>query len=230
MQTPANPLPDRRGHRTWPWPSRWTRQSLERLASVLASICSGGRSAATSSALIVCVMRYANPTFQHQALNPRSPRRLPGAESGKQQVNDIGLLNKQMKPAGDQVIEPAHLVGNVGEAGRLLVSHRWRRSPLSEPARVNAPATAHDRVRLKLPTTLGARRPAAGYPVAAQRSPSGALAALRRMDAQAPRPDLPQARRGRYRRAPGGPARCAADGITQRRGRGAPQVPRRVHS
>ena len=32
-------------------------------------------------------------------LNPRSPRRLPGAESGEQQVNDIDLLSKQMKPS-----------------------------------------------------------------------------------------------------------------------------------
>ena len=47
-------------------PSRWASKSLARLASVSASICSGGRSAATSSALIVCVMRYANPTFQHE--------------------------------------------------------------------------------------------------------------------------------------------------------------------
>ena len=120
MQSLANPLPDRRGHRTWPWPSRWARKSLERLASVLASICSGGRSAATSSALIVCVMRYANPTFQRESLNPRSPRRLPGAESGEQQVNDIGLLNKQMKPAGDQVTEPAHLVGNSRRSGAIV--------------------------------------------------------------------------------------------------------------
>jgi hypothetical protein len=99
MQSLANPVPDRRGHRTWPWPSSWVRKSFERLASVLASICSGGRSAAISSALIVCVMRYANPTFQHEQLNPRSPRRLLGAESGEQQVNDIDLLSKQMKPA-----------------------------------------------------------------------------------------------------------------------------------
>ena len=72
MQPSANPLPDRWGHGdrwghwTGPGPSRWARQSLERSASFLASICPGGRSAATSSALIVCVMRYAKPTFQHE--------------------------------------------------------------------------------------------------------------------------------------------------------------------
>ena len=90
MQPSANPLPDRCGHRTWPWPSRRARK-------VSASICLGETSAATSSALIVCVMKYANPTLPARTtLNPRSLGRLPGAESGEQQVNDMSVWCREL--------------------------------------------------------------------------------------------------------------------------------------
>ena len=55
MQPSANPLPDRSGHRTGPGPSR-------RASKVSASICLGQTPDVTSSAVIVCVMKYANPT------------------------------------------------------------------------------------------------------------------------------------------------------------------------
>ena len=48
-----------------------------------------------------------------------------------------------MKPAGDQGIEPAHLVGKSRRSGCLLVSHRWRRS---EPGRLAARSQRRERV------------------------------------------------------------------------------------
>lgn len=66
MQSPANPVPDRRGHRTGPMPSKWTRK-----ASVSGSICWGEISAMTSSAVIVCLIRYAIPTPGTNNTEPR---------------------------------------------------------------------------------------------------------------------------------------------------------------
>jgi hypothetical protein len=52
-----------------------------------------------------------------------------------------------MKPAGDQVIEPAHLVARVGEAGDCPSVTDGVVLRRSEPARLDAAATAHDQVR-----------------------------------------------------------------------------------
>jgi hypothetical protein len=91
----------------------------------------------------------------------------------------------------------------VGEAGRLLVSHRWRRSP-SFRARPRRRSSNGPMMSRQVPTTLGACRPARRLSCrrAKDHRRERSLRS-RRSDAQAPWPDLPQARRGRNRQAPG---------------------------
>ena len=94
MHPSANPLPDRCGHWTWPWPSRWARKWFisASLSVWVGDLCRD----------VVCgdrvrhEVRESHPprTNNAQATLTRAPCR--GAESGEQQVNDMGLWCREL--------------------------------------------------------------------------------------------------------------------------------------